>query len=92
MAHLQFCSPLFNPVSLAGVESECNGHFKLLFSLLKQTMGDGKMQLLGLQVINAVTANVDCVKDIAAAKVLVYLLFTLQTVPEGELRAEVCGA
>lgn len=37
------------------------------------------MQLLDLQVISAVTANSQCVKDIASASVIVYLLFTLET-------------
>ena len=33
------------------------------------------------QVINSVTGNQECVKDIAAAEVLGYLLFSLQSVP-----------
>ena len=58
------------------------GHFKLLFSLLKQT-SNATMQLRALEVISKVTANRACVKDIAAANVLVFLLFTLVTLPSG---------
>ncbi len=64
------------------METACVGHFKLLFSLLKQT-SNSKMQLMALQVITKVTANRACVKDIAASHVLVYLLFTLVTLPAG---------
>jgi hypothetical protein len=41
------------------------------------------MQLLGLQVISAVTANKACVKSIADSKVLVFLLFTTVTNIQG---------
>lgn len=41
------------------------------------------MQLMTLQVIGKVTANRGCVKDIASANVLVFLLFTLETLPSG---------
>eukprot|EP01147_Barroeca_monosierra_P008081 gene8081-757_t len=70
----------------AGVEQACIGHFKLLFSLLKQT-GNSEMQLMTLQVIGKVTANRGCVKDIASANVLVFLLFTLETLPSGRSTA-----
>lgn len=69
-----------------GVELECNGHFKLLFSLLKQS-NNQDMQLLALQVINAVTSNKECVKNIAGADVIVYLLFTLHSLPTGRATA-----
>ena len=75
---------LSRPLSLStsGVETACVGHFKLLFSLLKQT-SNATMQLRALEVISKVTANRACVKDIAAANVLVFLLFTLVTLPSG---------
>lgn len=66
-----------------GVEKTCVGHFKLLFSLLKQK-SNAHMQLMALQVISKVTANRACVKDIAASNVLVFLLFTLVTLPKGK--------
>lgn len=38
--------------------------------------------LLWLQVISSVTGNQECVNDIAASEVLVYLLLVIQSVPQ----------
>ncbi|XP_005092836.1 dnaJ homolog subfamily C member 13 isoform X2 [Aplysia californica] len=63
-----------------GVEIQCIGHFKLIFALLRMEEFS-KLQQFTLEVINCVTGNQECVKDIAAAEVLGYLLFSLQSVP-----------
>ncbi|XP_052814797.1 dnaJ homolog subfamily C member 13-like isoform X2 [Mya arenaria] len=60
-----------------GVEIQCIGHFKLMFCLLR--LDDcAKLQQLALEVINCVSANQECVKDIAASEVLGYLLLAIQ--------------
>jgi hypothetical protein len=41
------------------------------------------LAFLTAQVIASVTGNRDCVADIAESSVLVYLLFSLQTLPSG---------
>eukprot|EP00055_Hartaetosiga_balthica_P006980 m.23293 g.23293 ORF g.23293 m.23293 type:complete len:2228 (-) comp5537_c0_seq1:183-6866(-) len=69
-----------------GVETACIGHFRLLFSLLKQSANQD-VQLFTLQIISLVAANRTCVKDIAASQVLVYLLFTLKTLVSGRMAA-----
>lgn len=63
-----------------GVEIQCIGHFKLLFALLRMEEYSG-LQQFTIEVINCVTGNQECVKDIAASEVLGYLLFSLQSVP-----------
>ncbi|XP_035285629.1 dnaJ homolog subfamily C member 13-like isoform X1 [Anguilla anguilla] len=63
-----------------GSESECIGHFKLLFSLLR-VHGAGKVQQLALEVVNTVTTNQDCVNSISEALVLSNLLVLLQSLP-----------
>lgn len=61
-----------------GVEIQCIGHFKLLFCLLR--LDDcAKLQQFALDVINCVSANQECVKDIAASEVLGYLLIAIQS-------------
>ncbi|GIY06445.1 dnaJ homolog subfamily C member 13 [Caerostris darwini] len=61
-----------------GVEMQCIGHFKLLFSLLR--LDDcPKVQALAIDVIAGVTSNQECVNDIAASDVLVYLLLVLHS-------------
>jgi DnaJ homolog subfamily C member 13 len=65
-----------------GTELLCRGQFKLLFSLL-QYDEDADMQTLALEVLVLVTANRECVADIANAGVLVYLFFAMQTLPNG---------
>lgn len=63
-----------------GVEIQCIGHFKLMFSLLRLE-GCSTIQQLVLEVVSRVTNNSECVSDIAASEVLVYLLFAMQTLP-----------
>ncbi|KAL8571849.1 DnaJ subfamily C member 13 [Nucella lapillus] len=67
-----------------GVEIQCIGHFKLLFALLRLE-NCGRMQQFTLEVLNCVTVNGECVKDIAAAEVLGYLLFALYSVQQCQL-------
>ncbi|XP_054717127.1 dnaJ homolog subfamily C member 13-like [Uloborus diversus] len=61
-----------------GVEMQCIGHFKLLFSLLRLD-NCTKVQALAIDVIASVTGNQECVNDIAASDVLVYLLLVLHS-------------
>ncbi|XP_075443221.1 dnaJ homolog subfamily C member 13 isoform X3 [Ascaphus truei] len=63
-----------------GSETECIGHFKLLFSLLR-VHGAGKVQQLALEVVNIVTSNQDCVNNIAESLVLSSLLSLLHSLP-----------
>ncbi|XP_073686489.1 dnaJ homolog subfamily C member 13 isoform X1 [Garra rufa] len=63
-----------------GSETECIGHFKLLFSLLR-VHGAGKVQQLALEVVNTVTSNQDCVINIAESLVLPNLLVLLHSLP-----------
>jgi DnaJ family protein C protein 13 len=65
-----------------GVDKLCNGHFKLIFTLLRYEK-DPKLQQLALEVVSSVIGERDCVADIANAKVLVYLLLTTQSLPTG---------
>ena len=69
-----------------GVDKLCNGHFKLIFSLLRYEK-DPKLQMLALEVISAVMGERECVADIAKARVLVYLLLTTQSLPNGRVVA-----
>lgn len=64
----------FNP----GVEVRCIGYFKLLFSLLKIHQLYN-VQDMALNVIKNLTSNAQCVADIAASDVLVYLWMILYT-------------
>uniref|UniRef100_A0AAR2LFU3 J domain-containing protein n=1 Tax=Pygocentrus nattereri TaxID=42514 RepID=A0AAR2LFU3_PYGNA len=63
-----------------GSETECIGHFKLLFSLLR-VHGAGKVQQLALEVVNTVTSNQECVSNIAESLVLANLLVLLHSLP-----------
>ncbi|XP_018613426.2 dnaJ homolog subfamily C member 13-like isoform X1 [Scleropages formosus] len=63
-----------------GSETECIGHFKLIFSLLR-VHGAANVQQLALEVVNMTTANKDCVSNIAEALVLSNLLMLLQSLP-----------
>ncbi|XP_062841489.1 dnaJ homolog subfamily C member 13-like isoform X2 [Trichomycterus rosablanca] len=63
-----------------GSETECIGHFKLLFSLLR-VHGAGKVQQLVLEVVNTVTSNQECVSNIAESMVLANLLVLLHSLP-----------
>ncbi|CAG2229949.1 DNAJC13 [Mytilus edulis] len=59
-----------------GVEIQCIGHFKLLFSLLR--LDDcAKLQQCALEVVNNVTTNQECVNDIAASEVKLLTLESL---------------
>ena len=72
---------LFNVIhNNPGVEVQCLGHFKLLFSLLA-TEGASKMQLLALKAVSSVTGNKACVSNIADAGVLQYLLLIIYMLP-----------
>ena len=51
-----------------GVEMQCIGHFKLLFSLLRLE-GCVAVQQSVLAVVEGVTGNADCVSDIVASEV-----------------------
>uniref|UniRef100_A0A1I8HXS4 J domain-containing protein n=1 Tax=Macrostomum lignano TaxID=282301 RepID=A0A1I8HXS4_9PLAT len=64
-----------------GVEMQCIGYFQLLFALLRLNGCHTTMQR-ALEVISCVTENQECVKDIAAANVLCYLVMLFQTLPE----------
>ncbi|XP_058409068.1 dnaJ homolog subfamily C member 13 isoform X1 [Diceros bicornis minor] len=66
----------YNP----GSASECIGHFKLIFSLLR-VHGAGQVQQLALEVVNIVTSNQDCVNNIAESMVLSNLLALLHSLP-----------
>lgn len=59
-----------------GVEMQCIGHFKLIFSLLRLTHCPN-VQSLAVQVISSISGNQNCVNDIANAEVLVNLLLIL---------------
>ncbi|XP_039609400.1 dnaJ homolog subfamily C member 13 isoform X3 [Polypterus senegalus] len=63
-----------------GSETECIGHFKLIFSLLR-VHGAGKVQQLALEVVNIVTSNQECVSNIADSLVLSNLLVLLHSLP-----------
>lgn len=72
----------------SGVEIQCIGHFKLLFSLLRLD-GCAQVQALAIDVIASVTGNQECVNDIAAAEVLVYLLLVLYSLSNSSSRITV---
>ncbi|XP_013794496.1 LOW QUALITY PROTEIN: dnaJ homolog subfamily C member 13-like [Limulus polyphemus] len=72
----------------SGVEIQCIGHFKLLFSLLRLD-GCAQVQALAIDVIASVTGNQECVNDIAAAEVLVYLLLVLHSLSNSSSRITV---
>uniref|UniRef100_A0A3P9HA59 DnaJ heat shock protein family (Hsp40) member C13 n=1 Tax=Oryzias latipes TaxID=8090 RepID=A0A3P9HA59_ORYLA len=63
-----------------GSETECIGHFKLLFSLLR-VHGAGRVQQLVLEVVSTVTSNQECVGNIAESMVLSNLLLLLHSLP-----------
>ncbi|GAB6018577.1 DnaJ sub C member 13 [Chamberlinius hualienensis] len=64
----------------SGVEIQCIGHFKMLFSILGLE-GYVRIQELVLEVIHGVTGNSECVNDIAAMGVLPYILMVSQSLP-----------
>lgn len=76
----------------AGVEMQCLGHFKLLFSLLS-IHGAANLQKLALEAISTVTGNKKCVENIAEANVLQFVLLVLYMLPSSqELVLEVLQA
>lgn len=61
-----------------GVELNCIGHFKLLFMILKLFNNiNQRIQHLTLEILCLVSANKECINDIAQSEVLVYLLIIL---------------
>ena len=64
-----------------GVDIQCIGHFKLLFSLLRLKRCP-KIQEMALLVLLNVTGSSECIDDIAANHVLVNVLHVLYTLPE----------
>lgn len=73
-----------------GVEIQCIGHFKLLFMLLRLGNLSPKLQTLTLEMLLAVTANKDCVSDIASSDVLINLLLVLHSFQAGQQLALDC--
>nr|XP_031831200.1 dnaJ homolog subfamily C member 13 [Nomia melanderi] len=67
-----------------GIELQCIGHFRLLFGLLNSN-NFKLIQKHALEVISSVTRNQECVDDIAANEVMVYLLLSLNTLKECQL-------
>ncbi|XP_031784415.1 dnaJ homolog subfamily C member 13 isoform X2 [Nasonia vitripennis] len=67
-----------------GVEIQCIGHFKLLFSLTSCS-NFKPIQKAALQVINNVTKNQECVNDIAANEVILHLLLCLNSLKDSQL-------
>lgn len=65
-----------------GVEMQCIGHFRLLFSLLN--VQHIPVQKGALNVISVVTRNNECINDIAASEVLSYLLLVLYTLQDSQ--------
>jgi DnaJ family protein C protein 13 len=73
-----------------GVEIQCIGHFKLLFMLLRFN-SSLIIQTLTLETLLIVTANKECVNDIANnGDVLVNLLLTLHSYTNGQQLAIDC--
>lgn len=68
-------------INNSDTELQCMGHFKLLFTLLSGH-NFTLVQKCALEVINNVTKNQECVNDIAANDIIVYLLLCLNTLKE----------
>jgi DnaJ family protein C protein 13 len=73
-----------------GVENECIGHFKLIFSLLHcqaasslqySALEAKKLSELAMEMICAVVGSKECVASIAEAQVLGFLLVAFETMP-----------
>ena len=64
-----------------GVDIQCIGHFKLLYSLLRLGRCP-KIQEMALHVLLNVTGSTECIDDIAANHVLVNVLHVLYTLPQ----------
>ncbi|XP_046663118.1 LOW QUALITY PROTEIN: dnaJ homolog subfamily C member 13-like [Homalodisca vitripennis] len=76
---LQALSNVIN--SNPGLEIQCIGHFRLLFPLLSLE-SCRNIQQSALKVISSVTRNQECISDVAASNVLVYMLLALYTIEE----------
>ena len=63
------------------MEIQCIGHFKLLFCLLRLESHD-KIQEMALHVLSNVTGSAECVDDIAASKVMGFVIQILYSLPE----------
>ena len=71
-----------------GVEINCVGQFKLIFMLLR--LSSSLIQKLTLEILISVTANANCVNDIANSDVLTSLLLVLHSYSAGQLLAIEC--
>ncbi|XP_058807941.1 dnaJ homolog subfamily C member 13 isoform X2 [Phymastichus coffea] len=67
-----------------GVEIQCIGHFKLLFSLASSS-NFKPIQRAAIEVISTVTKNQECVNDIAANEVVLHLLLCLNSLKDSQL-------
>lgn len=67
-----------------GVEIQCIGHFKLLFSLASSS-NFKPIQKAAIEVISNVTKNQECVNDIAANEVVLHLLLCLSSLKDSQL-------
>ena len=73
-----------------GVETQCIGNFKLLFTLLRLDKFS-EIQTLAVYVIGSVTRNQDCVNDIASSQVLVYLLMVLYSKDNSDTKRQLAA-
>ncbi|RNA25242.1 dnaJ -like protein, partial [Brachionus plicatilis] len=71
-----------------GVEVNCVGQFKLIFMLLR--LSSSLIQKLTLEILISVTANANCVNDIANSDVLTSLLLVLHSYSAGQQLALEC--
>lgn len=63
-----------------GSEIQCIGHFRMLFSLLKNGL-DSELQHKALSLLIVLTRNQDCISDVAASNVVIYLVLLIYSVP-----------
>lgn len=63
---------------------QCIGHFRLLFCLLNADISKA-VQREALNVISSVTRNQECVNDIAASEVVVFLFLVSQSLPDAQM-------
>lgn len=60
----------FRNVLMVGLEIQCIGHFRLLFTLLS-VESCSPIQQSALAVLSTVTRSLECISDIASSNVLV---------------------
>ncbi|CAL8068163.1 unnamed protein product [Calicophoron daubneyi] len=65
----------------AGVELQCVRHFKLLFSVL-DLHGFPELQARGLEIIQAVSKNNECLADIAACQLMSSMVLLFPSLPQ----------